>query len=133
MTKPEPQETTKVVRAGLERACKDFSDRVALLGFSRTKKLFWIRRQPFTVDFIHFHRGGSSYGAPINFSVDIRVHFGIRVLNDCFPAAALNGPFSDPTRLRSGRYHLRFNAKSGDTYERCIHDLERFVIEQGEP
>jgi hypothetical protein len=133
MTRPEPQETTKIVRTGLEQACKDFSERVARLGFTRTKKMFWTRKQPFTVDFIHFHRSGSSYGAPINFSVDIRVHFGVRVLNDSFPAAALNGPFSDPNRLRSGRYHLRFNAKSGDTYDRCIDDLERFVAEQGEP
>lgn len=85
------------------------------------------------IDLIHFHRRGSTYGAPINFSVDIRVHFAIRVLNDSFVAAALNGPSSDPSKLRSGRYHPRFNAKSGDTYERCIEDLLRFVVEQGEP
>jgi hypothetical protein len=125
--------TTEVVRAGVERACKDFTTRVAPLGFDRTKKMFWTRRHPLTVDFIHFHRHGSTYGAPRNFSVDIRVHFGIRVLNDAFPGPALNGPYSDVTRLRAGRYHLRFNAKSGDTYDRCIDDLARFVVEQGEP
>ena len=47
-------------------------------------------------------------------------------------AAALNGPLSD-AGLRLGRYHLRFNAKSGDTYERCIGDLARFVVDLGEP
>lgn len=95
--------------------------------------MFWTREHQHTVDFIHLHRCGSTYGAPLDFSVDIRVHFGIRVLNDSFPAAALNGPFSDATLTRAGKYHLRFNAKSGSTYERCVDDLIRFVLEQGEP
>ncbi|MBC8872890.1 MAG: hypothetical protein H8E44_25935 [Planctomycetes bacterium] len=103
------------------------------MGFSRTKKMFWTRPHPLTIDFIHFHRCGSSYGAPISANVDIRVHFGIRVLNDSFPAAALNGPSSDPGRLRAGRYHLSFNARSGSQYDRCVDDLVRFVQEQGEP
>ena len=133
MPRPDPKVTTKVVRTGIERACMDFSARVVPFGFERTKKMFWTRPQSLTVDFIYFFRSGSSYGAPINFSVDFRVHFGIRVLNDCFAAAALNGPFSDPDRIRSGRYHLRFNAQSWDSYDRCIDDLVRFVAEQGEP
>ena len=86
----------------LEKACKDFTVRIEPLGFRRTRKMFWIRRHPHTVDFIHFHRSGSSYGKPINYSVRIRVHFGIRVLNDDSQGAALNGPFSDPGRLRTG-------------------------------
>ena len=122
-----------VVREGLERACKDFTSRVSPLGFSRTKKMFWTRRQDSTVDFVHLHRCGSTYGAPINASVSIRVHFGIRVLNDNFVAPALNGPYSDISRTRSGHYHLRFNALSGDTFSRCVDDLVRFVVEQGEP
>ena len=125
--------TTQVVRDGLEKACREFTERIAAQGYSRTKKMFWTRENQHTVDFIHFHRGGSSYGASINFSVDIRVHFGIRVLNDRFEAAALNGPFSDATLTRAGHYHLRFNAKSGSTYERCVDDLVRFLVEQGEP
>jgi hypothetical protein len=130
---PVPEDTTKVVRQGLERTCRDFSERIAPTGFVRTKKVFWTRRHPLTVDFIHFHRQGISYGKPINYSVEIRVHFGIRVLNDTFIAAALNGPHSDPGRLRAGLYHLRFNAKTGSTYDRCVDDLVRFVLEQGEP
>ena len=124
---------TSIVRAGLERACRDFTARVEPLGFRRTLKMFWTRRHPLTVDFIHFHRSGSSYGAPRNASVDIRVDFGIRVLNDDFIAAALNGPHSDAGTLRAGRYHLRFNAETGSTYDRCVDDLARFVVEQGEP
>jgi hypothetical protein len=127
------QETTKVIRKELERACRDFSSQIVSLGFIRTKKMFWTRVHPLTVDFIHFHRSGSTYGVPINYSVDIRVHFGIRVLNDSFEAAALNGPYSDATLTRKGHYHLSFNAKSGSSYDRCITDLVRFVNEQGEP
>jgi hypothetical protein len=123
---------TTIVRAGLEKACKEFTRRVEPLGFRRTLKMFWVRRHPFTLDFIHFHRHGSSYGAPRSASVDIRVHFGIRVLNDDFVAANLNGPYSDPGMLRTGNYHLRFNAESGSTYERCVDDLVRLVIDQGE-
>ena len=132
METPE-KSATQVVREGLEEACRDFTERITSLGFARTKKMFWTREHQHTVDFIHFHRSGSSYGAPRNFSVDIRVHFGIRVLNDSFEAAALNGPFSDPTLTRAGNYHLRFNAKSGSTYDRCVDDLARFVFEHGEP
>ena len=124
---------TGIVRAGLERACRDFTARVEPLGFRRTLKMFWTRRHPLTVDFIHFHRRGSTYGTPRTASVDIRVHFGIRVLNDDFIAAALNGPHSDAGTLRAGRYHLRFNAETGSAYDRCIDDLARFIVEQGEP
>ncbi len=127
------RETTKVVRRELERACKEFAARLASMGFVRTKKMFWTRSHPYTVDFVHLFRSGSSYGPPINYSVDIRVHFGIRVLNDTFEAAALNGLSSDAERCRRGRYHLRFNAQTGSTFERCVDDLVRFVVEQGEP
>jgi len=130
---PEDKPLIQYVREGLEKACKEFTTRVAPLGFRRTKKMFWTRRNSHTVEFIHFFRCGSSYGAPRTASVSIRVHLGIRILNDTFVAPALNGPVSDIERTRSGRYHLRFNAISGDTFERCIDDLERFVLEQGEP
>lgn len=130
---PTDKPFTNIVRTGLEKACREFSSRLKPLGFHRTLKMFWTRRHSLTVDFIHFHRCGSTYGAPRTPSVEIRVHFGIRVLNDDFVAAALNGPHSDPDRLRSGRYHLRFNAETGSTYDRCVDDLVRFVSEQGEP
>jgi hypothetical protein len=133
MATSEPRETTKVVRASLEQACKEFTARICDLGFQRTKKIFWARRQPFTVDFINLVRSGSSYGAPLNFSVSINVHFGIRVLNDDFPAPSPNGPSTDAARIRAGRYHLRFNAETGSTFDRCIDDLVRFVVDEGEP
>jgi hypothetical protein len=88
------------------------------------------------VDWISLFRSGSTYGAPINYSVQIIAAFGIRVLNDDVTGLSLNGFSSDNIgnkAIRSGRYHTRFNALSGSTYTRCINDLERFVLEQGEP
>lgn len=132
--KPVAEDTSGVVRHGVEQACGDFTKRIASFGFVRTKKMFWSRRRAHTVELVHLHRGGSSYGKPINYSVDFRIHLGIRVLNDTFPAIALNGPQSDdPQYPGTWRYHLRFNAKTGSTYDKCIDELVRFVVQQGEP
>ena len=127
------KETTLVIRKELEKACKEFTDYITPSGFQRTRKMFWTRRHRHSVDFIYFFRSGSSYGASYNYDVSIEVHFGIRVLNDDLDGPHLNGPNSDPTLTRKGQYHLRFNAKSGSMYERCVEDLVRFVVEQGEP
>jgi hypothetical protein len=90
------QSHTQIVREGFERACKAFTERMQPSGFARSKKTFWTRHTELTADFIHFHRNGISYGPATSASVSIRVHLGIRVLNDCFEATALNGPYSDP-------------------------------------
>jgi hypothetical protein len=58
---------------------------------------------------------------------------GIRVLNGDFQAPVPNGPWTDVERSRQGRYHLRFNAQTGSTFERCLDDLVRFVQEHCEP
>ena len=126
-------ENTRIVREKLEEACKAFTVRMGALGFTRSKKMFWTRRHEHTVEVIHLHRDGSSYGAPTNFKVSFRIHLAIRVLNDAFEAVALNGPMSDGGRLHEGAYHLSFNAHSGDKFERCVDDLARFVADQGEP
>ena len=127
-----PEDTTQIVRQGVERACRDLSQRLEPLGFARTRKMLWTRRSTHTAQFIHLHRSGSTYGKPINYSVSFRIELGIRVLNDLFEAPALNGPTSDDLSLGKG-YHLRFNASTGSTYDRCIDDLSRFVLERGEP
>ena len=82
---------TLIVRRGLESVCKTFAARMEPIGFLRTKKMFWTRVHPHTVDVVHLHRDGSTYGAPNNANVSIRVHFAIRVLNDPFESVALNG------------------------------------------
>jgi len=125
---------SKVVSAGMERMCADFTRCVQVHGFSRTKKWFWTRLTPLAVEFVHLHRSGSSYGsAVLNGSVSIRVHCGIRALHDPFEAVALNGPQSGPEIERSGRFHFRFNANSNSTYDRCLADLARYVSEQCVP
>src|SRR5690606_32032664 len=99
-------------------------------GFKRTRKSMWTRLNEHTVDLINFDRQGSTYGAPYNASVGIRVSFGIRILNDDFPSVALNGPMSDDLHYRLERYHLRFNAETWSTYDRCMTDLIRFLIDR---
>jgi hypothetical protein len=132
--KPLPGDTTQVVRQGVENAAKDFSARMEPLGFKRTTKMLWARRHQHTADFITLFRQGSSYGRPINYSVSLDVSFGIRVLNDMFEGLSPNGPRYDfSERLRAAHYHFRFNAQTGSTYDRCVDDLARYVVHEGEP
>jgi hypothetical protein len=132
--KPIPDDSTQVVRQGVENAVKDFSKRVEPLGFKGSKKMLWVRRHQHTVDFITLFRRGSSYGRPINYSVSLDVEFGIRVLNDTFEGLSPNGPRYDfSERLRAAHYHFRFNAQTGSTYARCVDDLARYVVHEGEP
>src|SRR5688572_29729510 len=100
-------ELTKVVSSSFEKLCKELTLHLASHGFQRTKKTFWTRPSlqappeaphPLTVDALHLHRGGISHGAPTSASVDVRIHLAIRVLNDVFPAIALNGPNTDAFR-----------------------------------
>jgi hypothetical protein len=128
-----PADTGNVVRAGVTKACKAFSTRLSSRGFERTKPMLWTRRHLATVDFIHLHRSGSSYGAPINYSVTLDVECGIRVLADTFLALVPNGPASSHGSGLAARYHLRFNAQTWSTFDRCVDDLEQFVIDRGEP
>lgn len=132
---PDSKELSKIVGRGFDKARREFTGRIEPLGFARTKSSFWTRPcgHELALDFIHIYRHGSSHGSPISGVVDIRVHFGIRVLNDSFPAEALKGPQSDPGTLRAGRYHLSFNAESDHSFERCLSDLVRLVQEVGEP
>lgn len=128
------EDTKSIVKAGIEKATADLNQRLERLGFKQTKKRNWVRLKSDSADFIHLHIDGSSYGgSPLNNSVSFTVHCGSRELNDTFDSLALNGPDSDSPEAIDRRYHLRFNAKSGSTYDRCIDDLEKFVLEIGEP
>ncbi len=122
-----------ILNQGLEKTGDDFTQRLENIGFKRTKKWYWVRLNKYYADFIHLHRHGSSYGPQINYSVSFRVYCGNRVLNDLEETLCLNGPNSDSPEAMERKYHLRFNARSGSTYDRCIDDLEKFVIEMGEP
>ncbi|MBI5263637.1 MAG: hypothetical protein HY852_17650 [Bradyrhizobium sp.] len=120
-----------VVKAGLDKTTREFTQRIEKYGFSRTKRWLWVRAKSKSADFVHIHLNGISYGRPINYSIVLRVHCG--TYNESSNSLALNGPSSDDSEFMNKRYHLRFNAETGSTYERCMDDLVRFVVEDGEP
>ncbi len=124
---------TAIVKKAFDDACRDFSVAVAERGFTRTKTRLWVRLNDSTIDVISLFRAGSSYGAPIGGTLDIRLSSSGRLFNDMTEYLALNGPQSDIARTRDGKYHLRFNAKSRHMYERCITDLIRFLDSECEP
>jgi hypothetical protein len=124
---------TAIVKKAFDDACCDFSVGVAERGFTRTKTRLWVRLNDSTIDVISLFRAGSSYGAPIGGTLDIRLSSSGRLFNDMTEYLALNGPQSDIARTRDGKYHLRFNAKSRHMYERCITDLIRFLDSECEP
>jgi hypothetical protein len=124
---------TVTVRKAFNDACRDFSYAMAERGFSRTKTRLWVRLSEHSIDVLSLFRAGSSYGAPISSSVDIRISAAMRLPRDINEYLALNGPQSDVSRTRAGKYHLRFNAKSRHMYERCLTDLVRFVDAECDP
>jgi hypothetical protein len=62
-----------------------------------------------------------------------RVHCGIRVLNDAFDAAALNGPSSDDFRTNpQDTYSLGF-ADDDASVAKCANEIARFASDVAEP
>ncbi|MGM9425444.1 hypothetical protein [Hydrogenophaga sp. MI9] len=84
----EKKEERRLARKIVRAVAKEFQ----AIGFLHTKPTFIVRPFKGFVQFMHFHN--------YSFGPDLRVHFGIRVLNDPFIAVALNGPSSD----EGGRY-----------------------------
>ena len=129
-----PKKKSEVVKAGMTRVCRDFTELITPLGFRRTnsRSRAWQRDANGTLWEIHFHRGGSSYGAPISHQIDIRVHYWLRSSDG--DRIGGNGINSDKLRDSRGyAYHLRFNALSWSMYERCLDDLMRVTREHGMP
>lgn len=56
-------------------------------GFQRTKPTFFTRSGTYVIEFVHVHK--------YTFAASFRIHFGVRVRSDDFPAAGLNGPCTD--------------------------------------
>jgi hypothetical protein len=124
---------SEVVSQGMKRVCEDFSGRIASFGFRKTGTRRWTRVNEWSIESIYFHRNGSSYSAPINASVSIRVMLDIHVLNDPAPGGGI-GVYSDHVRRQNGyAYHHRFNAETWSTYDRCVDELLLFVTEFAEP
>lgn len=126
--------TAKTINAGVERLCKDFTAMLLPMGFRRTtsKSKFWRRANGNIVEQIHMQRSGSGR-APINSTVSVEVCFSTHPAS-AQPPFALNGPCSSKLKNSAGyHYHLRFNALTWSTYDRCIADLERVLLEHGLP
>jgi hypothetical protein len=122
-----------VVTQGMKRVCEDFSGRVASFGFRKTGRRLWTRVTEWSIESIYFHRSGSSYGAPCNADVSIRVMLAVRVLNDPAPGGSI-GIDSDYVRRENGYcYHHRFNVVTWSTYDRCVDELALYVTEFAEP
>jgi hypothetical protein len=117
----------------LERSCHDKILRLvarllAPLGFRHAKSTFFIRRQQWVIEFIHLHK--------YRFGPLFRVHLGIRVLNDVFPAPALNGPDSHAycctESPNDSQYRLDFGPDQG-SIERCSAEIHRWCTDVGSP
>ena len=83
-------------------------------GFKQTKPTFVCREYPFVVGFFHFHK--------FTFGPYFRIHFGIRVLNNEFPAPALNGPSYE----HAGEY-----GEDERSIEKCIKKMSTICIKDG--
>lgn len=125
--------TTQIVRHGFNRICADFTKQMKQHSFSRHRTRFWIRSADGWIDVIHFHRYGISYGAPLNNSLSIRVHFASHP-GQLLDPIHLNGPSSSELSDSDGdAFHLTFDALSWSTYDRCLEDLVRVTLEHGFP
>jgi hypothetical protein len=100
---------------------------LAPLGFKRAKSTFFFRRRQWVIEFIHLHK--------YRFGPFYRIHLGIRVLNDVFPAPALNGPDSHAytcTQSPNGsQYKLDFGPDQA-SIERCAAEIHRWCSEVGQ-
>src|SRR5574343_524312 len=76
----------KIKNQQKEKIFKTISTNLAEMGFHRTKSNFWVKELNDTIQFIHIHT--------FSFDYSFRIHLGIRVKNDSFDAASLNGPSS---------------------------------------
>lgn len=115
----------KAKRKQAEAVRKHLTGQLARFDFNRTKPTFWTRGDQVIVQFVHLHL--------MTFTSGFRVHLGLRVLNDTFPAPALNGPMSpDGWAMASRKYVFSFS-KTQDSVEHCADELAGYIAETGLP
>jgi hypothetical protein len=127
---------SNVVADGMKRVSDDLSEMLECRGFVRAKGgRSWGRVNGRCIDTVHLQRQGSSYGAPRNASVDLRLTLGVGDVNEAAPPAeGGNVNLSDHARRPNGyAYHHRFNAATGSTYDRCVEELDLYLTEVAEP
>jgi hypothetical protein len=116
---------TAVKRRMAERVRRALTKRLRAHGFVRGKTSFWVRSREHVIEFVHLHL--------FSFAPAFRVHAGIRVLNDDFEAAALNGPDSDGCWLGDRQKNALQFTTSDASIETCAEDIVRFCDEVAEP
>ena len=118
--KQESRDAQKVLRL--------LNTKLRLLGFERTKPTFFTRPAQYVVEFVHVHKYTSG--------PEFRVHFGVRVRSDDFPANHLNGPTSaaiaDPNSPGRRLYDFTF-ATNAVSWESCASAMYHCVSTDGLP
>ena len=96
------------------------------LGFERTKPTFFTRNTQHVLEFVHVHK--------FTFGPSFRVHFGLRVRSDDFPAAHLNGlsseQIADATSPNRRRYRFEFDTYEA-SWELCAEEMYQCTSEEG--
>jgi hypothetical protein len=116
--KQESRDAQKVLRL--------LAKKLAPLGFRRTKSTFFTRPTKLGLEFVHVHK--------FSFAASFRVHFGLRVRTDEFPAAHLNGPTSDEIRNHEDPRRRRYEFDYGpgeETWQSCAQALCECVCAEG--
>jgi hypothetical protein len=95
-------------------------------GFQRTKPTFFTRPGTYVIEFVHVHK--------YTFAASFRVHFGVRVRSDEFPAAGLNGPCTDgiPDPDAPGRRLHAFDFTADEvSWKRCAELMLQCITNEG--
>lgn len=95
-------------------------------GFQRTKPTFFTRTGPYVIEFVHVHK--------YTFAASFRIHFGLRVRSDEFPAAGLNGPCTDgiPDRESPGLRLQNFDFTADEvSWKRCADLMLQCITNEG--
>jgi hypothetical protein len=103
-----------------EKIRRRFTNLLDAEHYVRGKTTFWVLKQNETIEFVHLHL--------FSFTTKFRVHLGIRVLNESFEDAHLNGPNTDQFR----GYDAQFTGPD-ESSDACARDLLRFCVEVGDP
>ena len=116
----------KLESRNAQKVARLLAKKLKPLGFQRTKTSFFTRPKTLVIEFIHIHK--------YSFEPSFRLHFGLRVRTDSFPAAHLNGPSSDsiedPQIPDRRRYSFSFEPNDA-SLEACAEGMYQCVLAEG--
>jgi len=122
-----------VVADGMKRVCSAFTKIVQPLGFKRGNGRKWVRHIEGFEETIVVSRSGATYGAPYSPSISLQLDL-LSTRESDKDRAHLSHHTVQLTRRPTGYcYHHRFNAETGSTYDRCLQELDFFIVEVAEP